>query len=277
MHRELRAGGGPLVVAAAVAAARGVDGEVGEDVIAAATACELPALLGSCYREIAPRTRSELARLNNALALLSGEFVLARSACGAASASPQLAKTLAEVSRRAIEGLASELNGGVGRLSPEGYLSATSAREADLVSLAMRTCVVLAGDGDTADALDACGRHLGTAWQIGTEIGDLSTGDETARRPPGTELREGRVTLPIIHGLAVDEELAPMLDEKLDGKRTREILARLRACGALDRAAEDCRREANLALERIEEAALVRPEPLRALAALCVERLPVAA
>jgi hypothetical protein len=68
-----------------------------------------------------------------------------------------------------------------------------------------------------------------------------------------------------------------MLEEKRNGRATREILSRLRACGALDRAAEDCRREAGLALEGIESAGLPRPEPLRALARLSVDRLPVAA
>jgi geranylgeranyl reductase family protein len=277
MHRELRAGGGPLVVTAALAAARGVDGEIGDDLVAAAVACELPGLLGPCYREVAPETRSELARLNNAVAMLSGEFVLGRAVRSAGTASSPLAAALAEVSRRAIEGLAAELAGDGASRSPGDYLRATSASGPDLVSLAMRDSVVLAGDGDTSAALALAGRHLGTAWQIGTEVAGLSTGDEVARRPPGAELREGRITLPVLYALEADAELAPMLEEKRNGRATREILSRLRACGALDRAAEDCRREAGLALEGIESAGLPRPEPLRALARLSVDRLPVAA
>jgi heptaprenyl diphosphate synthase len=275
MARELRAGGGPIVVASAIAAARGVDGEISDEVVAAAAACELPTLLPACYRELAPTTGSELARFNNTLALLSGEFISAGAGTAAADASPQLAGALAGISRRMVEGLASELDGAEAPSAQE-YLAATSARQADLVSLAMRTAGVLAGDGDSAAALSRVGEHLGAAWQIGTELADVSTGDETARRPPGSEIRAGRITLPVIHGLAADEELAGMLEGKLDGKTTRELLTRLRASGAIEHAAEDCRRQVELALTAIDEAGLSRPEPLRAIARLCADRLPVA-
>src|SRR5205085_665842 len=83
-----------------------------------ATACELLALLSATYPEITPRTASDIARLNNVLALLTGQLVLTRALENGAAASrngnasAEVGLEIATACREATEGLAAELDEG---------------------------------------------------------------------------------------------------------------------------------------------------------------------
>jgi geranylgeranyl pyrophosphate synthase len=124
-------------------------------------------------------------------------------------------------------------------------------------------------------AVREAGAHLGTAWQIGNEIRDATVGDEFAGRPPGAAIRAGRRTLPLLYALESNEDLASELNGNADGESVRRVLAAIRGTGALQMAAATCALESAKALERIDQAGLDNPEPLRALARLSVDRLPV--
>jgi heptaprenyl diphosphate synthase len=121
------------------------------------------------------------------------------------------------------------------------------------------------------------GAVLGIAWRIGLDLWDATTGDELSGRPPGSELRAGRTTLPLLLALEADEELAGELETKRDSATVRRALAAIRDSGALERSADEIESRASRALELIEEMPLANPEPLQALARLCADRIPARA
>lgn len=275
MHREMRAGGGPFAAAVAIATAHGVDGDRGEQLISAAAACELLTLISSSTTEVSAGTTSDVARLSNTLAILTGELVLSQAIERGCAASPAVGGGVATAARLAIEALAAEAESGPGAEPlPQRYLETTAWRTSGATSLAARSGAGIAGANGNTETLAEAGHRLGLAWQIGDDIRDATTGDEVAGRPPGANIRAGRLTLPLIHALDADHDLAEILDGKLDSAAIRTILTRIRASGGLDRAAEDCSDHVDAALEKIGEAKLARPEPLRGLAELCRDRLP---
>jgi octaprenyl-diphosphate synthase len=57
-----------------------------------------------------------------------------------------------------------------------------------------------------AAALRSFGHHLGMAFQIADDLLDFLGDPKKTGKPLGTDLRDGRVTLPLIHALHVGDE-----------------------------------------------------------------------
>lgn len=276
LHRELRSDGGPIAAATAIAATRAAGVALNDAAIAAATACELLLLGGPCLLQLSAENSSEIARLNNAVAMLSGRFALAAAQQGARDGSARFASELAVTSRRVLDGLWIEHDARGGAERGSNGLAPTGLIGGEVLALAARTAGLLSGREEGTDVLAEAGRELGVAWQIGTEIRDLTIGDEIAGRPPGGDLLARRPTLPLLYAADSDQELGEQLQAKLDGVAIRKVLGRIRESGALERAAEECVARVRRADELFERAALQEPAPLRALSALCLERLPAA-
>ena len=119
------------------------------------------------------------------------------------------------------------------------------------------------GSGGT---LGGFGLNLGIAFQIADDILDCAGDSAETGKIPGTDLREGTPTLPLLLAARDDEVVrAALAGGPLDG-----VLVRVAATGALDRArtvaldyANEARRNLNGALRR---------EELEALAEAVVER-----
>jgi geranylgeranyl reductase family protein len=275
MHRQVRADSGPFVGAAALATARGIGATPSEEVIAAAVSCELLNLAGACYPQVADRTSSEVGRVNNALALLTGQHVLAQAMEAASAASPAATRESAVVIRGTLESLVAEATPDV-PATAEAYLATTAWRSGAVVALAATSAASLAGGEVDTKRLAEAARGLGIAWRIGRDIRDLTLGDEVLGRPPGDDLRDRRLTLPLIYAIEADDELGRRLQGKLDGAGARECLARARASGGFERAGEECVSKVNSAQEILEESGLAERAPLARLGRLCIDRLPVA-
>ena len=283
-HRELRSEGGPIAAATAIAAARGRGEPASDAAVAAATACELLTLLNATYPEVTARAASDIARLNNVLALLTGQLVLAKAVENGADATEdgdapaQVGAEIATACREAVEGLAEELEGAPTAgpvVPPEPHLARSGQGLNGIVGMAAGSGARLAGLNGGSSRIGEAGRHLGAAWQIGNEILDATVGDEFAGRPPGSAIRAGRRTLPLLYALESDPDLSRELDGAPDGATVRRVLGAIRGSGALQMAAASCAIESAKALERIDAAGIENPEPLRALARLSVDRLPV--
>ncbi|HEX9526437.1 MAG TPA: polyprenyl synthetase family protein, partial [Streptosporangiaceae bacterium] len=120
---------------------------------------------------------------------------------------------------------------------------------------------------------------IGVAWQLSDDILDIASESAESGKTPGTDLREGVQTLPVLHALhsagAADARLVELLGggELTDPALHCEALALLRAHRAMDMARADLRRWADLARREI----LALPDvPARAafeaLCAFVVER-----
>jgi geranylgeranyl reductase family protein len=271
MHRELRARGA-ISAAVTLAVARGVDREISEEVVAAAIAVELIGLIGPCLREVEPRAGAELTRFNNVLSQLTAGFVMTRAGLAATDGPTQFQSQVVKLTRQALEALARTLE-------PTGWESVLTEQELHgSMNAELAACGAMAALGEDPDdrtltTVDAA-RRIGHAWQLSSEIRELTIGNDIAARPSGAELRDGILSLPVAYAFEVDSELATLFETRPTGDEFREGLSRIRASGAIERAEGECADYVSAALEGIEAAGLERPGPLRSLAQLCQDRLP---
>jgi heptaprenyl diphosphate synthase len=115
---------------------------------------------------------------------------------------------------------------------------------------------------------DAC-EAIGVAWQLGDDIIDVSAPTTDSGKTPGTDLREGIRTLPVLYALqdSADARLRSLLAGPVAEDDVAETLTRLRADPAMARA----RAELDRWIDRAKDALAALPAiPARdALVALC--------
>lgn len=142
-----------------------------------------------------------------AASVLVGDFLYSRAF--------QLIVELLE-ERRAVEVLASTTNqiaeGEVMQLmnlnqlavTEEQYLQVIRRKTASLFEACARIGAILAhSDRHIEDAAARYGLELGMAYQITDDVLDYSGGEEAFGKNVGTDLREGKTTLPMIHAMKV--------------------------------------------------------------------------
>lgn len=189
-----------------------------------AVACEL-VHLGSLYHDDVideAETRrgvpSVNARWSNIVAILAGDFLLARASSLAASLGADVASLLAATIGELCRGQVLELQHlfDVDR-SEEDYSSAIEGKTAALFATSCRIGGMVSGVGDpTLDALTRFGRHLGMCFQIVDDVLDLTSTDDALGKHAGQDLLEGIYTLPVIHTLRESAELRDLLGGPLD-------------------------------------------------------------
>jgi len=145
-------------------------------------------------------------------------------------------------------------------ISEETYLAVVARKTASLISGCCRTGALLAGaDASRVEALGRFGSSLGTAFQVIDDTLDYLADPARLGKAIGGDLRQGTVTLPLIHllrreGLAAEQSRIRGLIERgeVDDTGTAEIAALLREhrCGesAMARAREFAA-DARLAIE----------------------------
>jgi heptaprenyl diphosphate synthase len=218
----------PTLTLCAAYASR-VEGSAGpspasDDAITGGVACEL-VHLGSLYHDDVideAETRrgvpSVNARWSNIVAILAGDFLLARASSLAASLGADVAGLLATTIGELCRGQVLELQHlfDVDR-SEEDYSSAIEGKTAALFATSCRIGGMISGVPDpTLDALTRFGRHLGMCFQIVDDVLDLSSTDSALGKHAGQDLLEGIYTLPVIYVLRESPELRGLLGGPLD-------------------------------------------------------------
>ncbi len=152
------------------------------------------------------------ARWGNLVAIVAGDFLLARSAEIAASLGPEVAGLLAATLARLCQGQVAEVRAAfqIDR-DEQDYLRAISDKTAALMSTACRIGGLTAGiDRRRIDDLTAFGEAFGMVFQIRDDVLDVIATEEELGKPPGQDLAEGIYTLPVQRALA-DPAVAPAL------------------------------------------------------------------
>ena len=87
-------------------------------------------------------------------------------------------------------------------LSEQDYLNLVNRKTACLFSVSARLGAVVAGAEDGLETLlGDYGWHVGMAFQLVDDILDFTSSAQTLGKPVGSDLREGKVTLPLILAL----------------------------------------------------------------------------
>jgi heptaprenyl diphosphate synthase len=213
-----------MLVLAAAAATRGV---LSEAVVQGAVSVEL-VHLGSLYHddvideaESRRGVESVNARWGNLVAIVAGDFLLARASEIAASLGSEVSALLAATIGRLCEGEVAELQQAYNpSRSESSYLAAITGKTASLMSTSCRIGALTAGaDRAEVDAVTRFGQAFGITFQILDDILDLVGTEEGLGKPSGHDLVEGTYTLPVIRALAVPEverELRALLGTRLD-------------------------------------------------------------
>ena len=249
----ITAGGKRLRPALAVAVGELGGGPADDDVILGAVAVEL-VHLGSLYHDDVmdeARTRRNVdsvnARWENLVAILAGDFLLARASEIAASLGTEVAGLLAATIGRLCEGQVRELaqTFDVTR-SEESYLISIAGKTAALMSTACRVGAITAGlDRPGVEALTAYGERVGMVFQIVDDILDVVATDEELGKPAGKDLVEGVYTLPVIRALASaesSEALRRLLGSPLEADEVDAARSIIRSNGAVSAAIDVARR-----------------------------------
>ncbi len=263
------AGGKRLRPALTLCAAYAADGAEAASAAAVTggVACEL-VHLGSLYHDDVideAETRrgvpSVNARWSNIVAILAGDYLLARASSLAASLGADvaalLAATIGELCRGQVLELAHLFDAD---RTEAAYASAIEGKTAALFATSCRIGgMVSRVDDPTLDALTTFGHHLGMCFQVVDDVLDLTSTDETLGKHAGQDLIEGIYTLPVIYAVGDSATLRGMLGGPLDDDRLAEARTIITANGSIDAALAVARDHATKASEALSGAAGLDP------------------
>ncbi len=255
------------------------------EVISGAAAVEL-VHLGSLYHDDvmdSASTRRSVSSVNdrwdNLVAILAGDFLLARASQIAASLGTEVAGLLAATISKLCEGQIRE-HQDIFRTdrSLESYELSIEGKTAALLAASCRVGGIVAGLSESVkDALTDFGHSYGMAFQIVDDVLDVVATDEQLGKPAGADLAEGNYTLPVILALRTPAGVemrrllrAPPPLSPEDSRRAGEIIRSSSGIReALDMAAEWGRRATAAAAELGESPAA---EALKAVSAHLLDR-----
>ena len=158
------------------------------------------------------------ARWGNNVAILAGDYLLATASRLVSRLGPDAVRIVADTFAELVTGQMRETRGtpdGVDRI--EQYLRVVHEKTGSLIGAAGRFGGMFSGaDDDQIERLSRLGGIVGTAFQIADDIIDIDSESDESGKVPGTDLREGVRTLPMLYALQGTEP---------DGARLRELLA----------------------------------------------------
>jgi len=155
-------------------------------------------------------------RFGNLIAIVTGDFLLARAAGISARLSQEVAVLLADTLARMCEGQILEVASAhrTDRALAE-YFQAIAGKTASLISAATAIpALVLGLDPAERAILAELGEVVGIIFQVRDDLLDLFADQATLRKPPGQDLVEGIYTLPVLLTLedsACQDEIAKLL------------------------------------------------------------------
>ena len=159
------------------------------------------------------------ARWDNHVAILTGDFLFGRSSELTADLGPDAVRIQARTFNRLVEGQILET------VTPEPgedplahYLDVVAGKTGSLIATSARYGAMFAGASpEVVTALTKYGERVGVAFQLSDDILDVGSESEESGKTPGTDLREGVPTLPVLLALRSSEPGDARLQELLQG------------------------------------------------------------
>jgi heptaprenyl diphosphate synthase len=209
-------------------------------VIQAAVVCELTHLATLYHDDVmdeAPLRRgveSANNRWNNTVAILTGDYLFAKTSGLLAELGPEAVRIHAETFERLVIGQIMETQGSTAGLSLlEHYTQVIADKTGSLIATSARYGAMFAG-ASTRDIeiLTKYGEKIGILFQLADDIIDIASESAESGKTPGTDLREGVPTMVTVHILESDEAedaklkkvlSAPIHDEAIVEKTLLEL------------------------------------------------------
>lgn len=184
----------------------------------------------------------------NNVAILVGDLLFARASQIVASLGPDAVLIHAETFERLCVGQLHEALGAPAGVDPvEHYLGVLADKTGSLIATSARYGALFSGaTREAVEVMAAYGEKVGVAFQLADDVIDLSSDSATSGKTPGTDLREGVDTMPVLllrqraaagtlddAGHAILARLGPGLESD---ETLRDVVADLRAHPVVDEA-----------------------------------------
>lgn len=235
-----------------------------ERIVPAAVAIELTHLATLYHDDVMDEAQfrrgfeSANSRWTNSVAILTGDFLFAQASSILADLGPEAVRIQAETFSRLVVGQILETVGPKPDTDAiEHYMSVVTGKTASLIATAGQFGAMFSGASDSVvTAIRPACAALGVAFQLSDDILDVTSESMQLGKTPGTDLREGVRSMPVLHALRSagpgDGRLVELLSTDLsDPALLDEALGLLREHPGLDLARDDVRRWANTARDHI--------------------------
>lgn len=250
------------------------------DVVPAGTAVELTHLATLYHDDVMDEAsmrrgaQSANSRWDNSLAILVGDYLFAHASEVVSTLGPDAVGVQARTFARLVKGQIRETIGPRdGEDALAHYLSVVADKTGSLIATSAQFGATMSrASDDVVAALTEFGERIGVAFQLSDDILDIVSESDDSGKMPGTDLREGVPTLPVILARRstdpADAELVRLLSGPItDDVEVSRALDALRAHPAMDEARAVVQAEADASralLEKLPESAA-----RNALAAIC--------
>ena len=222
-----------------------------DGIIAAAVACEITHLATLYHDDVmdeAPLRRgveSANIRWGNTIAILTGDFLFAKSSDLLADLGPAAVRLQARTFERLVIGQIMETQGpNPGQDPLEHYLKVVADKTGSLISASARYGGMVSGaSADITDTVTVFGEKIGIAFQLADDIIDIASESNQSGKTPGTDLREGVPTLVTLNVMKssdpADSDLKRLLAAPIEDESTvQQVLVSLRTHKSLDESRE---------------------------------------
>ncbi|CAN5180678.1 polyprenyl synthetase family protein [soil metagenome] len=193
-----------------------------EDVIIAGAVIEMVHLATLYHDDVMDEAQmrrgapSANARWSNNIAILAGDYLFATASRLVSRLGPEAVLVIADTFAQLVTGQMRETRGIEGGDEIDHYLKVVYEKTACLIAASGRFGATFSGaDDQQIERLARLGGIVGTAFQISDDIIDIDSDPDESGKLPGTDLREGVHTLPVLYAL---RETGP------DADRLRELL-----------------------------------------------------
>jgi heptaprenyl diphosphate synthase len=222
-----------------------------KEIIPAAVVCELTHLATLYHDDVmdeAPLRRgveSANNRWGNTIAILTGDYLFSKASDLLADLGPEAVRLQARTFERLVIGQIMETQGPQNGEDPLAhYMRVVGDKTGSLIATSARFGAMLSGaPREITETLTKFGEQIGIAFQLADDVIDIASESNESGKTPGTDLREGVLTLVTLNviasGKSEDAELQRLLSAPIyDEETVQQVLRALRNHDGLSQARE---------------------------------------
>ncbi len=210
------------------------------DIIKAAVCCELTHLATLYHDDVmddAVLRRGVISankKWNNAVAILTGDYLFSKVSDMLADIGPDAVKLQAKTFERLVIGQIKETQGKSDGLSQiDHYMKVVADKTGSLIATSARFGALLSGASpQVVECLTQFGEKVGVAFQVADDLLDVASDETASGKTPGTDLKEGIPTLVTLSVIAendpADKELISRLVKPINDEDLSQIIQELR-------------------------------------------------
>jgi heptaprenyl diphosphate synthase len=220
------------------------------DIIKAAVCCELTHLATLYHDDVmddAVLRRGVISankKWNNAVAILTGDYLFSKVSDMLADIGPEAVKLQAKTFERLVIGQIKETQGKSEGLSQiDHYMKVVADKTGSLIATSARFGALLSGASpNVVEVLTKFGEKIGVAFQVADDLLDIASDETASGKTPGTDLKEGIPTLVTLFVMAendpADKDLINKLNKPISDDDLPNVISELRKHKALKKVQE---------------------------------------